>query len=108
MPTQLVMRDQILEAAERRVRSVGFANTSFRDIAKDVGVKSASVHYHFPTKADLGEALIAAYTERFEARLAAISLDELIPAITNFVGLYSEALVLDESICLCAIMGAEA
>ena len=101
-------RDRILEAAEKRVRGAGFADMSFRDIASDVGIKSASVHYHFPTKADLGEVLIEEYTIRFEARLAAISLEDLQPALDGFVALYSEALVLDESICLCAIMGAEA
>lgn len=108
MPAQPSMRDKILESAEKRVRGAGFAAMSFRDIANDIGIKSASVHYHFPAKVDLGEALIDEYTKRFEGRLAAISLDELQPAIDAFVALYREALVLDESVCLCAIMGAEA
>jgi len=72
------MKDKILDAAEKRVRGAGFSAMSFRDLASDVGIKSASVHYHFPTKPD------------------------------SYVALYSQALVLDETICLCAIMGAEA
>ena len=102
------MKDKILQAAEDRVRGAGFAEMSFRDLAKDVGIKSASVHYHFPTKPDLGEALVQRYAEQFEAHLAQIDQNDLQKALDGFVALYSQALVLNESICLCAVMGAEA
>ena len=102
------MKDKILQAAEDRVRGAGFAEMSFRDLAKDVGIKSASVHYHFPTKPDLGEALVQRYAEQFKAHLAQIDQDDLQKALDGFVALYSQALVLNESICLCAVMGAEA
>ena len=39
------MKDAILDAAEKRVRHAGYSKMSFRDVAKDVGIKSASVHY---------------------------------------------------------------
>src|SRR3984893_12936943 len=48
----------IMDAAERRMRKGGFAGFSFREIAADVGIKSSSVHYHFPTKEDLAAAVI--------------------------------------------------
>lgn len=102
------MREKILSAAEKRVRAAGFAEMSFRDIASDIGIKSSSVHYHFPTKTDLGRALIEAYSKRFAARLSDIETDDLKAAVQSYISLYAEALVLDESICLCAIMGAEA
>lgn len=102
------MREQILKAAEKRVRAGGFSEMSFRDVATDVGIKSASVHYHFPTKPDLGAALVEAYTQRFGARLEAIDSSHPTNALDAFIGLYADALVLDQSICLCAIMGAEA
>ncbi len=104
----LTMKEKILIAAEKRVRSAGFSEMSFRDLANDVGIKSASVHYHFPTKHDLGEVLVARYAERFKDELDKIDQDDLKAAIDSFVALYSNALVLNESICLCAIMGAEA
>ena len=81
---------------------------SFRDLATDVGIKSASVHYHFPTKPDLGEALVRRYAEQFKAELDKIDLEDLQAALDGFVSLYSNALVLNEAICLCAVMGAEA
>lgn len=104
----LTMKEKILIAAEKRVRSAGFSEMSFRDLANDVGIKSASVHYHFPTKPDLGEALVTRYAEQFKAELDKIDLNDLHSALEGFVALYSGALVLNESICLCAIMGAEA
>lgn len=102
------MRDRILDASERRVRKTGFVDLSFRDIAVDVGIKSASVHYHFPTKSNLGEALIEQYSERFKTALDEIDTSDLRSAIESFIALYDTAFVIDEKICLCAILGAEA
>lgn len=56
--------EAIVNAAERRIRDGGFHGFSFREIATDVGVKSSTVHYYFPTKEDLGAAVVRRYTER--------------------------------------------
>lgn len=98
-----------MDAAERRMRSRGYNAVSFRELAEDVGVKSASVHYHFPQKEDLGVAIVARYHDRLLAELerrgaaAAGPLDQL----KCFVELYRNALVIDETICLCAMLAAE-
>ena len=47
------IKTAIMDAAERRMQLGGFGGFSFREIAADVGIKSSSVHYHFPTKEDL-------------------------------------------------------
>ena len=49
---------KILDVATRMVREGGYNHFSFREIANEVGIKSSSVHYYFPTKADLGAALV--------------------------------------------------
>jgi len=59
----------IMDAAERRMRVGGFSGFSFREIAADVGVKSSSVHYHFPTKEDLAAAVIRRYTAEISDRM---------------------------------------
>ena len=51
-------REAILKSARITVETDGYTALSFRDLAADVGVKSASVHYYFPTKPDLAEALV--------------------------------------------------
>jgi TetR/AcrR family transcriptional regulator, transcriptional repressor for nem operon len=102
------MRERILETAERLARSAGYAEMTYREIAKDIGIKSASVHYHFPTKAELGVALVEAYAARFRDRLNEIDQSDLQQAIAAYINLYQEAFVLGKSICLCAMLGAEA
>ena len=57
-------RSAILDVAERRIRAHGYNGFSFREIADEIGIKSASVHYHFPTKADLAAAVAKRYRER--------------------------------------------
>jgi TetR/AcrR family transcriptional regulator, transcriptional repressor for nem operon len=58
------VREAILDSAEKRMRKGGFHACSFREITEDVGIKSASVHYHFRTKAALGASLVARYEEK--------------------------------------------
>ena len=55
------VKNAILDAAEKRMREGGFHACSFREIANDVGIRSASVHHHFRTKTDLAASLVARY-----------------------------------------------
>jgi TetR/AcrR family transcriptional regulator, transcriptional repressor for nem operon len=43
-------REAILEAARRAAQSRGYAGLNFRELADEVGVKHASLYYHFETK----------------------------------------------------------
>jgi TetR/AcrR family transcriptional repressor of nem operon len=109
MTSTPLMRERILIAAEKRVRAVGFNAVSFRDLANDVGVKSSSVHYHFPQKEDLGESLVQRYSGKFMAMLDQIDVEAVGPykAMEAYISLYADALVVGESVCLCAILGSE-
>ena len=101
--------DHILDAAELRMRKQGYNAVSFRDIASDVGIKSSSLHYHFPKKADLGLALVTRYTESFHSVLNAETRLALDPAksIQIFIDLHRRALKDQGLLCLCAVFGAE-
>ena len=68
-------RTRILDVAERLVQVRGFNAFSYADIAAELAISKASLHHHFPSKARLGEALIARYAERFAGALAAIDAD---------------------------------
>jgi TetR/AcrR family transcriptional repressor of nem operon len=61
--------DAIMDSAEKRIRLGGFSGFSFRELAADVGVKSSSVHYHFPTKEALGAAVAHRYTDRLAEKI---------------------------------------
>ncbi|WP_331375685.1 TetR/AcrR family transcriptional regulator [Sinorhizobium chiapasense] len=97
--------DAIMDAAEERIRRAGYSGFSFREIAVDVGVKSASVHYHFPTKEKLAAAVARRYTDRF---LAAVDHqiaggDDIVEAWRQ---VFRVALHRDGRMCLCGALGA--
>lgn len=100
---------EIMDAAERYMRSGGFDAVSFRDLAAEVGIKSASVHYHFPQKADLGEAVVRRYSDRFLATLAAPDdpSEAIAARIERLCRAYRSAVMDDGMVCLCCVLGAE-
>lgn len=91
------------------MQSVGYAGLSFRELAASIGISSASVHYHYPSKADLGLALARRYTDRLQAHLAA--LEQAHPprqALAGYVDVFRRVLLLDGRMCLCGMLAAEA
>src|ERR1700722_7592562 len=60
----------ILDIAERLVQCRGFNGFSYADIAAELGITKASLHYHFPGKAELGDSPITRYAARFAVPLA--------------------------------------
>ena len=50
-------RQQIIDYSAELLRARGYSGFSFLDIAREFGIKKASVHHHFPKKVDLGLAL---------------------------------------------------
>lgn len=101
--------ERIKDIAESHIRSKGYNAFSFREIANEMGIKSASIHYHFPTKGDLGAAVARRYTERFFAQLNVTEEEQIEPqaAIEHFIDAFRNALVTDQGMCLCGILGAE-
>lgn len=97
--------DAIMDAAERRIKDAGYNGFSFREIAVEVGVKSASVHYHFPTKKALAAAVAHRYTDRF---LLAVDKDFArgSPAVEAWIAGFRRALSDDGKMCLCGALGA--
>jgi TetR/AcrR family transcriptional regulator, transcriptional repressor for nem operon len=102
------IRDAILSSAEARIRRDGFHGFSFRDLAADVGIKSASVHYHFPTKADLGVNLMKNYQEQMLAAFGDAEDDRTLADKLGAVrDAYRRRLSQKAGICLCGILAAE-
>ena len=101
---------KILDIAERRMRLAGYNAVSYRDIAAEMGIKSASLHYHFQKKDDLGVALVKRYAANFSRTLytSTIMTDTPEEELAVFVGIYRTALIDHHLVCLCAVLGAEA
>ena len=58
----------LLNSAERAARSKGFDGFSYADLAKEVGIRKASIHYHFPTKDALTISLMVRYHSDMSGR----------------------------------------
>ncbi len=61
-----------MDIAQELVQTRGFHGFSFRDISDKVGIRTASIHYYFPTKGDLGGAMLARILTGFNAALEQI------------------------------------
>lgn len=99
---------QILDIAQRLVQTRGFNAFSYADIASSLSVSKASLHYHFPSKADLGVRLIERYRDSFGKALEAIDLESGGPVakLQRYADLYAGVLA-DGRMCLCGMMAAE-
>jgi TetR/AcrR family transcriptional repressor of nem operon len=62
-----VTKDQILNMADGLIREVGYNNFSYTDISVPLQIKNSSMHYHFPSKSDLGVEVIKRAIDRFIA-----------------------------------------
>jgi TetR/AcrR family transcriptional regulator, transcriptional repressor for nem operon len=102
-------RETILATARLMAQAHGYNGLSFRDLAEKVGVKSASIHYHFPTKGDLGVALGRRYWEDQQAALDALWASSQDPAtcLRQYTAGFRLALERDNRMCMCGFMGAE-
>src|ERR1041384_2875350 len=59
-------REEILNCAEELWQRRGYNVFSYPHIAVQRGIRNAAIHYHFPSKENLGVALIQRYRQRFQ------------------------------------------
>lgn len=101
-------RSRLIEIAEAAVQRTGLKSLSFRTLADEVGIKSSSVHYHFPEKSDLARTLIEQYRDKLFVKLDAIAAtdeslrSQLLAFIDVFGGMTS-----DNRVCLLCMMASE-
>jgi TetR/AcrR family transcriptional regulator, transcriptional repressor for nem operon len=95
----------IMDAAERRMQQGGFGGFSFREIAADVGIKSSSVHYHFPTKDDLAAAVIRRWAE-YTSEVIDKELEKDQDPIRVWTKAFRGTAFSDAHMCPCTVLGA--
>ena len=101
-------RTALLDSAERAARQRGYDAFSYADLARDVGIRKASIHHHFPVKADLAFGLIERYAARFADALAEIDTAHTHAAdkLRAYLAIYRVALAGGTQLCLCVAMSA--
>jgi len=99
---------RILDVAERLVQTRGFNGFSYADIAAALAVTKASLHYHFPTKAQLGQQLIERYERRFLDALAAIDHSgvDAREKLRRYAAIYTHVLR-SNRMCLCGMLASD-
>lgn len=102
-------REKILAAARSVAQTRGYGGLSFRDLARDVGIKAASIYHYFPSKADLGTAVARRYWEDSAVALDALLAESADPidALRQYPETFRKALENDNRMCLCSYMAAE-
>lgn len=102
-------REDILAAAELVVQAHGYAGLNFRKLAEQVGIKAASIYYHFPNKADLATAVAKRYWEDAAAYLEFLLQNSSKPldALHRYPETFRWALENDNRICFCSFMAAQ-
>ena len=99
---------RILDVAEKLVQRRGFNGFSYADVAAELKLTTASLHYYFAGKAELGRALIARYAARFADALAGIDArsPDARARLEAYAGVYA-AVLQQRRLCLCGMLAAE-
>ncbi len=107
-PEKVDTATQILDVAERLVQVRGFNGFSYADVAAELKITKAALHYHFAGKAELGEALVARYADRFAEALEGLEVrtTEASARLDAYADLYLDVLR-EHRMCLCGMMAAE-
>lgn len=102
-------RELILAAAKARAQSHGYSGLNFRDLAAVVGIKGASIHYYFPSKADLGAQVAKRYWQDTASELEAMLTEAPDPLIClrRYPDVFRKSLESENRICMCSFMAAE-
>jgi TetR/AcrR family transcriptional repressor of nem operon len=100
--------ERLMDLAEGHMRNAGYGGFSFRDLAAEIGIKSASVHHHFPTKATMATAVARRYADRFFAKVLRSPDETADEAVAAYRSAFKAALDRDGAMCLFGVLGAVA
>ncbi|MFS1516277.1 TetR/AcrR family transcriptional regulator [Bacillus sp. SM2101] len=100
---------KILDVGQHLIQKNGYNGFSYADIAEQVGIKKASIHYYFPSKKELVQAVLQQYHKDFLNDLFQIDqkFNDPVKKLKAFFQLYRNTLDNNSKICLCTMMAAE-
>ena len=101
---------KILDVGQQLIQTRGYTAMSFQDIAVQVGIKKPSVIHHFPSKADLGVAIIRRYRDTFASQLEAVNKDPdktAWKALEFYFAPYLHFAQTHDTVCLCGALAGE-
>ena len=101
--------DLILDVAQELLQTRGYNGISYQDIAEQVGIRKASIHHHFATKAELGVKLLCRYRRQWREFLAGVDESTAGPweKFDQYLDPFRATARTGDRACLCGILGAE-
>lgn len=102
-------RDEILNAARLAAQAHGYTGLNIRGLAEEVGIKAASIYYHFPSKAELGAAVAQRYWEDTARDLDALRETEgnALNSLSRYPHIFRRSLESQNRLCMGSFMSAE-
>lgn len=100
-------KESILDTAENLILTRGYNGFSYNDIAEVVGIRKASIHYHFPTKEVLGATFIERYIDRFKGWRNRVSGLTVGQKLASFFEMFKHVSDNAEQICPMGMLTAE-
>lgn len=92
-------REEIVQLADTLIRQKGYNAFSFYEISNKVGIKTASVHYHFPAKSDLGIAVIDQHIQNLNGLIESQKKKSPTEKLNKFFSIYSN-IQKENKVCL--------
>ena len=83
-------REGIIQLGDQLIRGKGFNAFSFYDISKKLKIKNASIHYHFPTKTDLGLSILEDHTKKLLALIKSTTTKSPVFKLNAFLSIYTK------------------
>ena len=77
-------RKEILDVAEQLFCLNGYDNTSTNDILAKIGIARGTLYYHFKSKEDILDGMIARIIDDIEKKVAYVSMNQDIPLLQRF------------------------
>jgi TetR/AcrR family transcriptional repressor of nem operon len=102
--------DRILQTAHTLITDRGYSAFSYADISDVVHISKASIHHHFPTKANLVVSVLKAHRERFIGSTQSLSqlVEDPLARLQAYVQ-HWEGCIRDNKkpFCIAALLAAE-
>lgn len=92
-------REEIIQLADTLIREKSYNAFSFYEISDKVGIKTASIHYHFPAKSDLGIAVVDLHINNLKGLIENLKGKSSTEKLDKFFSIYSN-IQKENNVCL--------
>lgn len=102
--------NEIISYTRQLLTSGGYQSFSFADISAKVNIRKASIHHHFPSKAELVKVVVTEYREEARAGMQAMTrqMNDPVAELQAYVDYWATCIREGSSpFCICAMLAVE-